>query len=139
MDCVERKGDYRTRSTAALGRWTQVLADGKSAIPILIAQLTDRRRLALPIYDYWRKMTARDVAWAILTDLFTDQDGTQFTMPGLDRLKKDCRDDAEACQDRFINLHGRRFVQKQWLAAWRANRNQIDWDPGRTCFDVRNS
>jgi hypothetical protein len=52
----------------------QILADGKNAIPVLISQLTETARTKYQIADYWGDTRSGDVAYAILTDLFTDED-----------------------------------------------------------------
>src|SRR5690242_1915038 len=52
----------------------QIIAQGKDSIPVLISQLTNTRRTQEPIYDYWSYTTAGDIAYFILTDLFTDSD-----------------------------------------------------------------
>jgi hypothetical protein len=51
----------------------QILTDGKSAIPILISQLTETTRTKYQIADYWFDTRSGDVAYVMLTDLFTDQ------------------------------------------------------------------
>ena len=61
----------------------QIIAQGNASIPVLISQLTDTRRTQEPIYDYWSYTTAGDIAYFILTDLFTDSDSKAFNMPGL--------------------------------------------------------
>jgi hypothetical protein len=117
----------------------QIIAQGKTSIPILISQLTDTRRTKEPIYDFWSYTTAGDIASFILNDLFTDSDWTTSTMPGLESLqnKEDkCEDGAEACWRRFLKKHGRKFVQDQWRAAWNANQDRIFWDEKARCFRV---
>jgi hypothetical protein len=112
----------------------QVVAKGKAAIPILISQLTDNRPTRRPIYDYWHETTAGDVANFLLNSLFTDSDWKTFTMPGLDALNDRCNDDAETCWRRFLQAHGRKFVQDHWLAVWAANKGRIYWDGNARCF-----
>ena len=51
------------------------------------------------------------------------------TMPGLEALKDDCNEAAETFWRRFLKKYGRKFVQDQWLAAWKANRESCL--PGR--------
>ena len=114
----------------------QIVAKGKTAIPILISQLTDNRPTRRPIYDYWRETTAGDVAHFMLNSLFTDSDWKTFNMPGLDALNDTCNDDAETCWRRFLKVHGRKFVQNQWLAAWNANKDRVFWDENARCFRV---
>jgi hypothetical protein len=114
----------------------RIVAQGRSAIPILISQLTETRPTKEPIYDFWGKTTAGDVAYFILTDLFTDSDWKTFNMPGLEALKDSCDGPAEACWREFLKKHGRKFVQDQWLAAWNANKDRVYWDEHARCFRV---
>jgi hypothetical protein len=113
----------------------RIIADGKDAIPILISQLRDTRPTKEPIYDYWSLTTAGDIAYFMLTDLFTDSDWKTFNMPGLESLHdKDCRSSAEDCWRIFLKRHGRKFVQDRWLAAWNRNKELIYWDDKARCF-----
>ncbi|MBS1851032.1 MAG: hypothetical protein JST79_08990 [Acidobacteria bacterium] len=115
----------------------QILARGKDAIPILISQITDTRPTRKPIYDFWPEMTVGDVAAFILSDLFLDADWVTFNMPGLEALHDDCKDPAWVCWDRFLQKHGRKFVQSQWQAAWEKNKDNIYWDAKARCFRVK--
>jgi hypothetical protein len=112
----------------------QIVAQGKGAIPILISQLADSRKLKNPIYDYWNQMTVGDVAYFILNDLFTEPDWTTFNMPGLEAVSDNCRQTSESCWRDILKKHGRTFVQNQWLAAWNANKDRIYWDAQARCF-----
>jgi hypothetical protein len=115
----------------------QVVATGKPAIPILISQLTDSRATSGPIFDYWRKTTAGDIAFFMLNSLFTESDWKTFTMPGLESLTYQCSEDAETCWRRFIASRGRQYVQTKWMAAWTVNRDRVYWDNDARCFRVR--
>jgi hypothetical protein len=132
------KGRLQDKEYCESKMMDQIIAQGKSAIPILISQLTDTRATKEPIYDYWYKTTAGDIAYFILTDLFTDANWTTFTMPGLEALKENCSEDiaAEPCWREFLKKHGRKFVQDQWLAAWNANKDRVYWDEKERCFRV---
>jgi hypothetical protein len=112
----------------------QILTDGKDAIPILISQLTETRATKEPIYDYWRLTTAGDIASFILADLSTDADWRTFTMPGLDSFKEKCDVDAETCWRQLLKKYGRKFVQDQWLAAWKKNKDRIFCNDQARCF-----
>lgn len=62
----------------------QILADGKSAIPVLISQITETRQMAEPIYDFWpRPLRTGELAEAILENLFVDDSWEKSTMPNL--------------------------------------------------------
>lgn len=112
----------------------EIVAQGKAAVPILISQLTEIRPTKEPIYDYWSETTAGDIAYFILNDLFTDSDWKTFNMPGLEALKDNCNEAAETCWRKFLQRHGRKFVQEQWLAAWKANKDLVYWDEQARCF-----
>jgi hypothetical protein len=112
----------------------QIIAQGKASIPVLISQLTDTRRTQEPIYDYWSYTTAGDIAYFILTDLFTDSDWKTFNMPDLESLNHECDAAAETCWRKFLRKRGRKFVQDQWLAAWNASERGVYWDEDARCF-----
>jgi hypothetical protein len=114
----------------------KIIAAGKPAIPVLISQLTEMRPTKEPIYDFWGETTAGDVAYFVLTNLFTDSDWKTFNMPGLEALQDNCSDPAETCWRRFLRKHGRKFVQDKWLAAWEANKDRVYWDDKARCFRV---
>jgi hypothetical protein len=114
----------------------EIVSYRKTAIPILISQLTETRETKQPIYDYWSKTTSGDIAYFILNDLFTDSNWTTFNMPGLEALKDKCDDAAETCWRKFLKKHGRRFVQDQWFASWNANKDRVYWDEQARCFRV---
>jgi hypothetical protein len=129
------KGRLQDRDYCASHLMDRIVGDGKEAIPVLISQLRDTRRTKEPIYDYWALTTAGDIAYFILNDLFTDADWKTFNMPDLEPLyDKDCHSYAEDCWRTFLRKHGRRFVQYQWLAAWKKNKGLIYWDDSARCF-----
>jgi len=72
---MPRKGPITRQRILRSKLMDQIVAKGKDAIPILISQLTDTQESKEPIYDYWSQMTAGDIAYFILNDLFTDSDG----------------------------------------------------------------
>jgi hypothetical protein len=128
------KGRLQDRDYCGSNLMNQIVADGKDAIPILISQLRETRPTKEPIYDYWSLTTAGDVAYFILTDLFRDSNWTTFNMPGLESPYDNCHSYSEDCWRRFLKKHGRKFVQDQWLAAWKENKNRIYWDDNARCF-----
>ncbi len=130
------KGRLQDRDYCSSRLMDRIVADGKEAIPVLISQLRDTRPTKEPIYDYWGLTTAGDIASFILSDLFTDSDWRTFTMPGLELLRDPCKDPAETCWRRFLKKHGRKFIQDQWLAAWKKNKDRIYWDEKARCFRV---
>ncbi len=120
----------------------QILAKGRNAIPVLISQLTDTARTKEPIEDFWSYTAVGDVAYIVLTDLFTDSDWKTFngfTMPDVpdwNAVMKGCDYNSETCWRIYLRIHGRRSVQKAWLRAWNVNKDQIYWDSKTNCFRV---
>jgi hypothetical protein len=116
----------------------QIVADGKNAIPILISQLRETTPAKKPIYDYWTVTVSGDIAYFILSNLFTDSDWKTFNMPGLESLNDTaCKSYAEDCWDRFLKKHGRQFVQHEWQTAWNKYRDRVYWDESVRCFRLR--
>src|ERR1051325_8615952 len=58
----------------------RIIADGKSAIPILISQITDERWVKGHVTDFWPPIQTGDLAWFILQELFLDDTWTKATM-----------------------------------------------------------
>lgn len=117
----------------------EILANGKGAIPILISQLTETMRTKYQIADYWGDTRSGDVAYVILTDLFTDADSQTFGMPGVPDwsvVMKGCNFAAQGCWDDYLQKHGRASVQKAWMRAWNLNKDKVSWDAKAQCFRV---
>jgi hypothetical protein len=115
----------------------QILAGGKSSIPVLISQLTETRRTDAPAEDFWSYTTSGDVAFLLLTDLFTDKNGSTSTLPqavGWESVNAGCDDGAEACWRKYLRDHGIRSVQQSWQNTWQANQDRIVWDADAHCF-----
>lgn len=118
---------------------SQILAGGKDSIPILISQLTDTGHTKEPIEDYWAETSSGDVAYIVLTDLFTDEDSEAFNMPdvpGWAAVSRDCHNNSETCWREYLKKHGRKSVQDAWLQAWSTYKDQIYWDSLARCFRV---
>jgi len=114
----------------------QVLALGKDAIPLLIAELTDERKTKHSIYDLWKFTAAGDIANSLLFDLFTAPDWEVTNLPELAPLEHECSKPGEPCWRKFVHQKGRRFVQQRWEAAWNAHKGEIYWDEKARCFRV---
>lgn len=114
-----------------------IVRDGKNAVPVLIEQLSDSRRLEAPIFDSWSRMTVSDVAYFILSDLFTEPDGRTFNLPGVPRPDASCGKGAEACWRAFVKMQGRESIQSEWRTAWEAHKDQVYWDEDARCFRLR--
>jgi hypothetical protein len=117
----------------------EILADGKDAIPILISQLTETTRTKEQIADYWGDTRSGDVAYVVLTDLFTNSDGQTFEMPGVPdwpTVMKACDKTAQGCWDEYLRKHGRVSVKQAWQRAWDLRKDQIYWESTARCFRV---
>jgi hypothetical protein len=112
----------------------QIVAQRENAVPILISQLTDLREVKLPIFDYWNRMKVGDIAYFILTGLFTDSDWKTLNMPDLDAFPGTCTKPAEECWHEFVHTRGRKYIQKQWRRAWLLNKNRVYWNAQANCF-----
>jgi hypothetical protein len=119
----------------------EILAGGRGSIPVLISQLTDTARTKEPIEDYWGYTSSGDIAYIVLTDLFTDADWETFNMPGVPGWKtvmKGCDSAAESCWRDYLQKHGRKSVQQSWLRAWNLWKDRIYWEPTARCFRISN-
>jgi hypothetical protein len=117
----------------------EVLAGGKGSIPVLISQLTDTARTKEPIEDYWNFTNSGDIAYILLTDLFTDAGLKTFNMPGVPdwtTISKGCDSTAESCWREYLRKHGRKSVQQSWLRAWRLSKDEVYWEPAAQCFRI---
>lgn len=117
----------------------QILTDGENAIPILISQLTETTRAKHEIADYWDDTRTGDVAFVVLTDLFTEPDGRTAEMPGVPNWKvvmNGCDSVAQSCWDKYLQEHGRLSVQQAWSHAWKLHKHAVRWDSKARCFRV---
>ena len=71
MTC-RSKGRFQDREYCASPVIDRIVADQKSALPVLIAQITDSRWIAEPVYDFWPRIRAGELAYFILENLFVD-------------------------------------------------------------------
>jgi hypothetical protein len=117
----------------------QILADGKDAVPILISQLTERTPTEPEIADYWFGTESGDVAYIVLTDLFTMPDEQKSQMPDVPdwtTVRVGCKTSAQNCWDQYVQKHGRMSVERAWLRAWNLHKDQVYWDSKARCFRV---
>ncbi len=118
----------------------QVLAARSRAVPVLISQFNETRRTKEPIEDFWNFTTSGDIAFIILTDLFTDRDGKSFTMPDApnwNTIMAGCEENAEACWRKYVRKNGIKSLQHSWEAAWKAHRERVIWDIDSRCFRLK--
>jgi len=129
------KGRFQDRDYCASAVMDQIVADGKSAIPVLISQITDSRWIAEPVYDFWPQIRTGELAYFILSNLFVDDTWQKSTMPAL-FPDQDCRDPDPAwvCWGKFRRTHSLKTLQARWMEFWKDNQDRIYWDVKARCF-----
>jgi hypothetical protein len=128
------KGRFQDRDYCASAVMDEIVADGKSAIPVLISQITDSRWIAEPVYDFWPRIRAGELAHFILSDLFLDDTWRKSTMPPL-FPHQDCDDQpAWVCWGNFRKTHNLKDIQTHWMQFWKANQDKLYWDEKARCF-----
>jgi len=132
MTC-RAKGRFQDREYCSSAVIDRIVADGKSAIPVLIAQITDSRWIAEPVYDFWPRIRAGDLAYFILENLFVDETWQHSTMPAL-FPSENCAEPAWVCWESFRKRHNLEEIQARWTAFWEANKERIYWDAKARCF-----
>lgn len=135
-DTCRAKGRLQDREYCSSKIMDQIVADGKSSIPILISQITDARWIAEPVFDYWPRIRVGELAHFILTFLFVDDTWTKSTMPELFSEPK-CDDPAWVCWANFREAHSLANLQAAWQNFWNANRSRIYWDDKARCFRLK--
>jgi hypothetical protein len=118
----------------------KIIGTGPGAIPVLITMLTDTRPVKTrePLICYWPAMTVGDVAFCLLSNLFSGPNGT--TLPGADwndLLGKDESDPAWVQLSEYIRQHGRKSLQSKWEALWVKYKDKIVWSPSDRCFKLK--
>ena len=127
------KGRFQDREYCSSPIIDQIVADGKSAIPVLISQITDSRWIAEPVYDYWPRIRTGELAYFILDNLFLDDTWEKSTMPAL-FPRQECHEASWVCWGRFRGTHSLKDLQARWMAFWKANEDKIYWDAKARCF-----
>jgi len=120
----------------------QIIAGGPKSVPVLIGMITDEGPLNTtePITCYWYGMAIGDLAFCLLSDLFTSPTDEK-TMPGTgwnDMLGPN--DNHHPASDRFndfVEKHGRKALQVKWQKLWDRYGKQMYWDPKERCFKLR--
>jgi hypothetical protein len=130
------KGRFQDKEYCDSAVMDRIVSDGKSAIPVLISQITDVRRIKEPVYDYWPQIRAGELAHFILQNLFVDETWQHRTMPDLFPDRQDCKksDPSWVCWEDFRKQHSLKEIQARWMEFWRANESRIYWDPNSRCF-----
>lgn len=131
------KGRFQDREYCRSEVMDRIVTDGKKAIPILIEQITDERRMQEPALDFWPPLAAGELAVLILEDLFLDETWERRTIPDLIPDAR-CKEEVPAseCWARFRAKHSLGEVQVRWRRFWKANEGRVFWDEGARCFRV---
>jgi hypothetical protein len=121
----------------------QIIAAGPKAIPVLIRMIADDRiaKTSEPIICYWPGMAIGDIAFCILSDLFTDSSFVKTTIPGAgwnDLLGPGGDRPAWDQLHDFIKKHGRSALQAKWRRLWDKYAADVYWDANEKCFRLRN-
>jgi hypothetical protein len=121
----------------------QIVAAGPKAVPVLIRMIADRRMANTrePLICYWPGMAIGDIAFCLLTNLFTEPDG-KTTVPGADWNDLLGPGNTGASWEQlhgFIRKHGSAALQARWRAVWDKYRGQVAWDPKERCFKLKAS
>jgi hypothetical protein len=126
----------------------QIISEGPKSIPVLIAMISDTRmaKTREPIICYWGAMSIGDIAFCLLSDLFTETGGSAIggrpTIPGAgwDEMLGPPSDLPALEQlHQYIRKHGRAALQAKWQSLWKKYGDQIVWDPKERCFRLRSS
>jgi len=136
MGC-RAKGRMQDREYCGSEVIDRIVADGKASIPVLISQITDSRWIEEPVYDYWPRIRAGELAHFILSDLFLNDTWTTRTMPALFPAGPPCHDDSATCWGKFRKTHSLATIQAAWLKFWNANKDRIYWDGKARCFRLK--
>jgi hypothetical protein len=136
MGC-RAKGRFQDREYCGSKIIDQIVADGKSSIPILISQITDSRWIEEPVYDYWPRIRTGELAYFILDDLFLNNTWTARTIPPLSTPEPKCEADSATCWGNFRKTHSLATLQAAWLKFWDANKDRIHWDDKARCFRLK--
>jgi hypothetical protein len=129
------KGRFQDRDYCASAIIDQIVADGKSAIPVLIGQITDSRWIAEPVYDFWPRIRTGELAHFILENLFIDDSWEKSTMPAL-FPRGDSDEPSSVRWENFRKKHSLIEIQARWTEFWKANADKIYWDEKARCFQT---
>lgn len=135
---VDRLQDYPSKEM------DRIIAAGTKSIPVLINMLTDERRAKTsePIICFWPGMAIGDIAFCLLTNLFTPLGDSKSTIPGggWDELLGPPGDRTAWTQlYEFVQKHGRVALRNKWQMLWNKYGAQAYWDPKERCFKLGTS
>jgi hypothetical protein len=131
------KGRFQDREYCGSPVIDQIVADGKSAVPVLISQITDSRWIDQPVFDFWPRIRTGELAHFILQDLFLDDTWTKSPIPPFPQ--RNCAGPSWTCWAEFRKTHSLTRLQARWSEFWRANQNHVYWDGKSRCFRLTNA
>jgi hypothetical protein len=136
------KGRVQDREYNQSKEVDQIVQAREAAIPPLIRLLTDTHRTKRPLECHWSETRIGDMAFIVLSDLFTDSHYNS-TVPELtwDEFLESARPDiaAESKLRGFINIHGRSGLKEKWKTFWEKHQNDLVWDERELCFRLLKS
>ncbi len=133
--CNDSRSRFQDFSTSGMD---QIIAAGPKAVPVLIRMISDRRMANTrePLICYWPGMAIGDIAFCVLTDLFTDTAG-RTTVRGADWNDLLGPGNIGASWEQlhgFIKKHGSGALQVRWLRVWNKYKGEVFWDSKERCF-----
>ena len=144
MGAVTPKGRVQDRDYNNLPVVENLIAHGREAVPFLIGKLDDETEIKDHVFDDWSDVRVGDVAFAILTDFFTDPTWQKTTIPGVayDTFlgrKPNSDVTGEQLLRNYIAKHGRHDITTRWRAIWAQYQDRLYWDENDRCFKLRDS
>jgi hypothetical protein len=144
IGAVTPKGRVQDRDYNNLPVVENLIAHGREAIPFLIGKLDDETEIKDHVFDYWSDVRVGDVAFATLTDFFTDPTWQKTTIPGVGYdtfLGRKANSDVtgEQLLRNYIAKHGRHDIMIRWRAIWAQYQDRVYWDEKDRCFKLRGS
>jgi hypothetical protein len=119
-----------------------LIAHDKEAVSFLIEKLDDEEKIQSHVFDYWYEVHVGDLAFVILTDLFTDPQ-LKTTMPGVGYDEFLQRTSSKVTGEHllrdYIAKHGRHDINERWRAIWARYKDRAYWDETDRCFRLRDS
>jgi hypothetical protein len=121
-----------------------LIAHGNEAVPFLIGKLDDETRINDHVFAYWSEVRVGDVAFAILTDFFTDPTWQRTTIPNVGyeeflQLPPNSNLTGEQLLRNYIAKHGRHDITKRWRKIWAQYKDRVHWDEHDRCFKLKDS
>jgi hypothetical protein len=120
----------------------QIIRAGRDAVPVLIDMLTDqkRKRGSENILCFWGEMSTGELAFTVLTDLFTDSTWCNTTVPGAEwsMLGPDSGETPSFVRLRnYIKKNGSKSLQEKWRRLWSEYKGKVYWDEKERCFMLK--